>query len=198
MKNLILLVTVALTALHTAQGALLTGPIANPGNGHTYYLLTEDTWQSSEAQAVSLGGHLATINDQAEQDLVFSSFGSFSGVSRSLWIGLTDQASEGNFTWISGEPVLYTHWIALQPDNAFGNENYVHMVNSANEFGHSGGLWNDLASPNTIFATFNPLNGVVEVVPEPASAALTLAGLMGLLGFRWQAKRAVGSERSSH
>ena len=191
MKNLILLATVALTALHTAQAALLTGPIANPGNGHTYYLLTEDTWQSSEAQAISLGGHLATINDQAEQDWVFASFGSFSGVSRSLWIGLTDQASEGNFTWISGEPVLYTHWIAFQPDNAFGSENYVHMINAANEFGHPGGLWNDLASPNTLFATFNPLNGVVEVVPEPASATLTLVGLLGLLGFRGQPKRRV-------
>lgn len=189
MKNVILLATVALTALSSVQAGILTGLITNPGNGHTYYLLTEDTWQSSEAQAVALGGHLATINDQAEQDWVFSSFGSFSGVSRSLWIGLTDQASEGNFTWISGEPVLYTHWIAFQPDNAFGNENYVHMINSANEFGHPGGLWNDLASPNTIFATFNPLNGVVEVVPEPASATLTLVGLLGLLGFRGQAKR---------
>ena len=110
---------------------------------------------------------MATINDQAEQDCVFSSFGSFSGVSRSLWIGLTDQANEGNFAWISGEPVLYTHWIAFQPDNALGNENYVHMINSANEFGHPGGLRNYLASPNTIFARFNPLKGVVE----PSSSA---------------------------
>lgn len=105
---------------------------------------------------------MATINDQVEQDWVIASFGSFSGVSRSLWIGLTDQANEGNFTWISGEPVLYTHWIAFQPDNALGNENYVHMINSANEFGHPGGLWNYLASPNTIFASFNQLNGVVK------------------------------------
>jgi hypothetical protein len=37
------------------------------------------------------------------------------------------------------------------------------MLNTGNEYGHPGGLWNDLASPNLAFPTFNPLCGVVEV-----------------------------------
>ena len=39
----------------------------------------------SEAQAVALGGHLATINDQAEQDWVVALFGQYGGEYLTLW-----------------------------------------------------------------------------------------------------------------
>lgn len=156
------------------NAAILAGPIINMANGHWYYLLEEDTWQNSEAQAVELGGHLATINDQAEQDWVFSTFGSYAGTNRSLWIGLRE-VNPGNFQWVGGESVEYAHWLSGQPDNSpvAGGENYVHMLNTGNEYGHSGGLWNDLASPNTGFPTFNPLCGVVEV-PAPGQPFLSI------------------------
>ena len=50
--------------------------MTNSANGHVYFLLTENTWQNSELEAVRFGGHLVTINDAAEQDWVFSTFGS--------------------------------------------------------------------------------------------------------------------------
>ena len=59
-------------ALALLAGAFLTGPltasilqgaVTNPANGHTYYLLTQNTWTASEAEAVTLGGHLVTAND---------------------------------------------------------------------------------------------------------------------------------------
>src|SRR5882757_2560053 len=97
-------------AIGLAQ-TVLDGPQVNPANGHIYYLLTPAPWTTSENAAVSLGGHLTTINDDPEQVWVFNTFGTVGGVDRSLWIGLNDQAVEGNFVWASGETSAYTHWL---------------------------------------------------------------------------------------
>jgi len=158
-------------AMSSAEAGILVGPVTNPGNGHSYYLLSEDSWLASESQAMALGGHLATIRNEAEQSWVFGTFGSWGGKERSLWIGLNDAAEEGRFTWSSGEGVPYTHWLPGQPDNSpvTGGEGYVHMLNSGNAYGHPGGFWNDLASLNTGFPTFDPVCGVVEVCPPVLS-----------------------------
>lgn len=183
--------TVAFTAALTLGASLtihagtLAGPITNATNGHLYYLLTEDTWQSSEAQAVELGGHLAAINNQAEQDWVFSTFGSYAGTNRSLWIGLREVGSEGNYQWVSGEPVGYSNWASGEPNNAQGNESYVHMINIGNIFGHPGGIWNDLHSPNTSYPTFDPICGVVEVVPSTTVGTQTNAAIWTAAEIGW-------------
>src|ERR1700752_2112881 len=74
--------------------------------GHTYYLLSDDTWQASETKAVSLGGHLVTVNDSTENNFLLSAFAKYQ---KNMWIGLTDQAVEGTFVWVSGQPVTYTN-----------------------------------------------------------------------------------------
>lgn len=145
--------------------AVIFGPVINPANGHSYYLLTGSSWHVAQASALLLGGNLVTINDAAEQEWVFSTFGSWGGQDRSLWIGLNDEASEGNFVWVSGEPVTYTLWQPGQPDNN-GNEDYAHMIRTGNGFGHPPGTWNDLSDPETPFTQFDPIQGVVEVSVE--------------------------------
>jgi hypothetical protein len=45
---------------------VLAGPIANPANNHQYYLLEPACWTNAENTAVSLGGHLVSIDDEAE------------------------------------------------------------------------------------------------------------------------------------
>ena len=164
-------VSVVFFSLGLRGADVLVGPLVNPANAHHYYLLSEDSWQASERLAQDLGGHLATVNDLAEQTWIFNRFGGWAGVSRSLWIGLREVGGEGAFRWSSGEPVEFTHWLPSQPDNcsASGGEGFVHMINSGNEYGHPGGLWNDIASPNRLFPTFEPICGVVEVVPEQPS-----------------------------
>jgi hypothetical protein len=109
---------------------ILAGPVIDPASGHTYYVLADMVWTASEALAVRFGGHLATINDAAENTFVS---GSFPG--DGLWIGLTDQSSEGTFAWISGQPVTFVHWASGEPNNAGGMEDYTEL---------SGGYWNDL------------------------------------------------------
>ena len=169
-----------------ASGGLISGPITSPTNGHEYFLLTQSSWQDAQAEAVSLGGNLVTINDAAEQGWVFTTFGSYGGVDRSLWIGLNDAASEGNFVWVGGEVVTYTNWLPGQPDNAPG-EDYVHILRTGNGFGVAPGFWNDLASPGSVFGQFDPIHGVVEVasVPEidPTGMGSVLALVTGALGL---------------
>lgn len=152
---------------------ILSGPLTNFLNGHVYYLLAPSGWQAAENSAVQLGGHLVTINDQAEQDWVYRSFSSVNGVPRSLWIGLYDtnqSVNSGNpetrkseFVWSSGERVSYSNWAPGEPNNYQGTgEFYVHMwwPSTQPEFN---GKWNDnLGNPSTSPELFS---GVVEVFP---------------------------------
>lgn len=170
----LILPPIALCALFTTQ--LLAAPISpsilNPANNHTYRLLSSATWTASEAEAISLGGHLVTINDQAEQDWVFSIFGGYGGVQRLLWIGLNDVAIEGQFTWTSGEPVTYTKWAPGEPNNANGIEDHVSMYYPNHS---ASSRWNDW-DVRTSDPIGIPFNGVVEIVPEPGSTALIATG----------------------
>jgi hypothetical protein len=70
-------------------------------NGHDYGLVGRGTWAATEAAAVALGGHLVAINDAAEETFLRTTF----GLTEDFWIGFTDQAVEGTFEWISGDPV---------------------------------------------------------------------------------------------
>ena len=145
---------------------ILTGPLRNPANGHDYYLLTQSNWTDAEAEAVKLGGHLATIDNAAENAWVVSNFSEFQNVDRSLWIGLTDQAVEGTFVWTSGEPVAYTNWAAGEPNNSGGDENWVQILPSSDSR-YPG--WND--APNLAGPFGFVMNGVVEV--DPSHLAVT-------------------------
>ncbi len=89
----------------------------NPTTGSAYLLLEASNWYDAEAAAVALGGHLVTINDQAEQLWIKSTFQSC-GVP--IWIGITDAASEGSWAWVSGEPVSFTNWWPGEPNNYMG------------------------------------------------------------------------------
>jgi hypothetical protein len=167
----------------------LSGPIVNPANSHTYYLLADSTWTDAEAYGLTLGGHLVTINDAAEQTWVYSTFSTYSGGDRTLWIGLNDAASEGTFVWSSGEAVGYTHWHIFEPNNYQGAEDYGSIFapsDSRSDF------WNDADNFNTSRPSgiIVPANGVIEVVPEPNAFALLAAGAMGLAAFRKARKQA--------
>ena len=123
--------------------------------GHTYFLLTTNTWTGSQDEAVSLGGNLVTINDQEEQNFVYTTF-AFEPA-KYLWIGLNDAASNGDYTWISGEPVTYTNWAGGEPTNGTG-EDYVYISAPVDPRPEQ---WNDIDNSS-------PLNAVVEVDSLPS------------------------------
>jgi hypothetical protein len=140
-------------------GKVIAGPITNAVNGHAYLLLGSTTWKASEAEAISLGGHLATIRNQDEENWVVARFGAFGGQQRLLWIGLTDTAKKFHFSWSSGESSSYTAWAQGEPNNVGGGEDFVAIYYP----NHSQrGRWNDW-SDRTEDPIGLPMNGVVEI-----------------------------------
>src|SRR5687767_1058733 len=158
-QHLMALVVLSLATVPGARAAVMAGPITNAANAHAYYLLSSNTWTASESEAVGLGGHLATINDAAENQWVVNTFFPLTGVPyASLWVGLNDAANEGQFVWASGEPVTFTYWSPGEPNN-LGGADYASIDAPPT------GSWNDLTDiPNP------PTYGVVEVwTPLPVA-----------------------------
>src|SRR5437867_7893500 len=166
MKAILALVVAGLVP--SARAGILVGPVVNPANGHIYYLLSQNSWSNAEAEAISLGGHLATIRNVDEQEWVFSTFCGYGGA---LWIGLTDRDKVFAFRWVSGEPLSYTNWGGGQPDNGTGGvEFYGHMW-PAGSRSPAPGQWNDYAGADNVLSF--PLHGVAEISP-PAKVRLAL------------------------
>lgn len=164
--------------------AVISPPIVNPTNGHTYILLEKSNWTDAEAEAISLGGHLATIRNQDEQDWVFATFSHYGGVNRLLWIGLSDVGAEGEFSWANGEPWTFADWRDGEPNNASGNEHYVALFDPTHD---SAGQWNDWS--NRVNSPLGkPMNGVVEVIPTlahlPTIAPYSFTTIIGSPGVR--------------
>ncbi len=87
--------------------------IHNPATGHYYALTDYDlSFSEAESQAQSWGGHLVTIDDQAEQDWLYETFGV-----NPFWIGFNDVDTEGTFVWTSGAPVTYSNWCDGEPND---------------------------------------------------------------------------------
>lgn len=117
---------------------LFTPPTTAQINGnHTYILSAGNaSWQQTQAQAVSLGGNLVTINDAIENAWLVSTFGG----TEEYWMGLTDEVTENTFVWINNEDASYRNWATSpiqQPDNS-NNQDYG-VIN----WGGNPGGWDD-------------------------------------------------------
>ena len=160
----------------------------NPANGHSYALVNSTAWADAESQAVALGGHLATINDVAENQWLANWTLGTSAPDR-VWIGLYQAAGSpepaGGWAWVSGQPMDFTNWDNGEPNNALNKEPVGEFyVRTHVSFEHSGS-WNDTWAEHPGIPA-----GIVEketvVTPEPASLILLLAGILpcGLLHRR--------------
>jgi len=137
----------------------------SPINGHWYGAVNQPTgWSSSEALAVSNGGHLATVRSQSEQTWIAAVFQTelpFNG----FWIGLTDQVVENTWVWSSGEPLTYTNWAPGEPNSLGMVENWAHLVGTTAQMPFQW-TWNDNAD------SANLIHGLIETTRAPDLSTL--------------------------
>ena len=83
------------------------------------------SWNAAKNDAESRGGHLATITSEEEFQEICRQIPEFDNESARPWLGGTDENSEGTWQWITGEPWVYTRWSSGNPNNGFGNQDYL-------------------------------------------------------------------------
>ncbi|MFK8104722.1 MAG: lectin-like protein, partial [Saprospiraceae bacterium] len=109
-------------------------------NDSKYYCSTTNnySWAAAKSWAEQNGGHLVTVNSAGENNFLKSTI-----LAQTIWIGLNDAASEGNFVWDNGDPVNYTNWGNGDPNNlgtssTQTNADYTALLKSD-------GVWRDRA-----------------------------------------------------
>ena len=153
MKHVIVFLTLCVSASAAdLLPGIMAGPFTNRANGHIYFLLEPASWTNSELAAAELGGHLATINDAAEDEWVFSTFVPHRAGAAGFWFGLTDRATEGDYVWVNGETDAYRNWGPGEPNNLSEEDFGCYFTT-----GPYAGKWNDCGYWH------NPLPGIVEI-----------------------------------
>ncbi len=152
-----------------------SGWIHNSASNHCYRLTAPLlTWHQAEEEAVAAGAHLVTINDASENEWVLNTFWYIGGATDEmplLWIGFTDQFTEGHFEWIGevvdpgdgwdggwweeGNPTStsYTNWHSA--DDNTGLQDYVQMF-TLHESPLTPGVWADMETDD------HETSGVIE------------------------------------
>ena len=106
-------------------------------NNSKYYCSDGSDFTFAQAKNLSAaaGGHLVTINDDAENEFVRSVIGA-----SNVWIGYTDENSEGDFYWLNGETSSYTNWKSWAPDGG-SSQNYTVLYKNGGEWNDKGSDW---------------------------------------------------------
>ena len=106
------------------------------------------TWQQARTDARSKGGDLASFPtedrwNRAMQNLGVNPFEEFTG----LWIGASDAAVDGIWTWVNGESFSFAPWGTGRPSSTSGNS--LDFAEVSGGGGAEIGKWYD-RSPTTI------------------------------------------------
>ena len=95
------------------------------GESRRYEVIEERmTWKEAEAYCEERGGHLATVESEAEyMDILDVADTTSRNV---LWMGANRES--GAFEWVNGEGgLIYTNWMKGEPNDETGDEDYLVM-----------------------------------------------------------------------
>ncbi len=109
------------------------------------------TWEQARLEAISKGGHLATIKSLAEENDMEADLALQNATDLKLWMGGSDSAVDGTWAWDNQEsyysvadPTVpnYEKWDVDSPDSSAGNLNdYMYWTGTG---------WGDLNSDSSI------------------------------------------------
>lgn len=155
----------------------------DPATGHAYELVAASlSWSNARAAAAArsyfgVSGHLATVTSAAEQSFIATI-----ATNKQAWLGALQPAGSaepgGGFTWITGEPFVYTNWRSGEPNNAnpTGIEDTLYYTST--------GTWNDISADVVDAAvTFylveydnaaNTAQGVATITDDDATPTLSV------------------------
>ena len=108
-------------------------------NTHYYefYRLPEiSTWESAEEYCRSVGGHLAVISSEEENNALFALM--VERGYKNAYFGYTDRENEGNWHWIDGYTSDYVNWASIEPNSDNSHEDYAMFY-----WKYPDGKWND-------------------------------------------------------
>ncbi|XP_060066707.1 echinoidin-like [Ylistrum balloti] len=96
---------------------LQRGPALQSFENHcyTFEIHHHQDWAHANNDCHAKGGFLLTIHSSMEQNFIMTELGSLSFAGNGVWLGLTDQNTEGTFVWADDSPVDYTYWASGQP-----------------------------------------------------------------------------------
>ncbi|WAR31631.1 CLC4E-like protein [Mya arenaria] len=98
------------------------------------------TWESASQHCAHVGGYLATVNSQREQNFIT---GTRLYQRDRLFVG-GRRSKDGSFQWVNGESMEFTLWRKGEPNNRGGIEDCLVLGGSTE------GLWNDTPCNLTI------------------------------------------------
>eukprot|EP01084_Bolivina_argentea_P218737 371130_1 len=144
------------------------------------YILNQNSLNFYDSEASCLfkySTHLASVHNNIQNIEAIN----ISAASQSIWIGLTDDISDGNFYWIDGSEWEYGTdisggiypWYLSQPDNFNNDEHCTEIVNYIE---HGSINWNDIHCSDKQYSLCNyPQNNYIvndasNIVRIPISA----------------------------
>ena len=127
--------------------------------GNSFYLKRDSlTWRQGEEYAISIGGHLASVDDESEDSFLRNIF-------ERGWIGYTDEATEGVWVWTNGSTSSYTNWDANQPDNSGSIQDYAQVWTQS-------GKWDDAEEDTEQQAEDYNKRAIIEI---PLTSSITFS-----------------------
>lgn len=146
---------------------ILDNPVTASSHKYTVFNLAM-TWDEAKAYCENLGGHLATISSQEEQNLVETMI--LSGDKYSYWLG-GRQNSSGAWSWVDGSAWSYTNWAEGMPDGS-GEVLHIYAETPYTEY-YTVGKWDDTDSSaqNAGYLTLEQHGFICEWEPVQAEFA---------------------------
>jgi hypothetical protein len=150
-------VVLSITQAHAAEA--VEWKQSDGGNGHWYQFIPDLTvdWTTASQRAAALGGHLATITSQAENDFIFNHLNAVSGYVghpnelRGPFVGAYQDLAaadhsepRGGWRWVTGEAWAEGNWDDYghgEPNNTCGCSDPEDVLTIDNRLGVC--VWND-------------------------------------------------------